>query len=183
MIPVKFNCSNYEVCNRKKKLDLSVNLNMFEKNKLRLVSDSINENNFRVEYDNHNFRLLVNDLFATVKKDSESEELYFSITNDNTNTRTNLNNVFSALRQLLFDKNIDQTISVYKWNNIWLSCSAYDLQIGHSYHVNDLHIAIDSIICMEDPFFKTYKLECFMIDSVIFLCTKCDTFPLQGAFN
>ena len=56
MIPVKFNCSNYEVCNRKKKLDLSVNLNMFEKNKLRLVTDSINENNFRVEYHNHNFR-------------------------------------------------------------------------------------------------------------------------------
>ena len=55
MIPVKFNCSNYEVCKRKKKLDLSVNLNMFEKNKLRLVTDSINENNFRVEYDNHNF--------------------------------------------------------------------------------------------------------------------------------
>ena len=122
----------------------------------------------------------MNDLYATVKKDSESEELYFSISNDSSSTRTRLNNVFSELRQLLFDKNVDQAISLYKWNKIWLSASEYDPQLGHSYHVKDLYIAIDSITCFEDPFLKTYRLNCFMIDSSIFLCTKCDTFPLQA---
>ena len=59
MIPVKFNCPNYEVWDRKKDLHLSVNLNVFDKNKLRLVVDSLKESNFKVEYDNHSFRLFV----------------------------------------------------------------------------------------------------------------------------
>ena len=49
MIPVKFNCPNYEFWDRKKDLHLSVNLNMFDKNKLSLVA----------EYDNHSFRSFV----------------------------------------------------------------------------------------------------------------------------
>ena len=142
MIAVKFNCFNYEVCNRKKNLHLSVNLDMFDKNKLSLVTDTFNENNFKVEYDKNSFRLFVNELYATVKKDSDSEELYFSINNDYTSTKTRLNKVFAQLTQLLFDRNVDQAISVYKWNKIWLSASDYDPQLGHSYHVKDLYIAI-----------------------------------------
>ena len=142
MIAVKFNCFNYEVCNRKKNLHLSVNLDMFDKNKLSLVTDTFNENNFKVEYDKNSFRLFVNELYATVKKDSDSEELYFSINNDYTSTKTCLNKVFAQLTQLLFDRNVDQAISVYKWNKIWLSASDYDPQLGHSYHVKDLYIAI-----------------------------------------
>ena len=179
MIASKLNCFNYEVCNRKKDLHLSVNLNMFDETKLKLVTDTFNENNYNIKYDNHSFRLCVNDLYAMVKKDSESEELYLSFSNDNSNTKMLLNNVFSALRKLLVDRDIDETISLYKWNKIWLSATEYDPQLGHSYHLKDLYIAIDSITCSEDPFLKTYALGCFMIDSSIFLCNKCDTFLLQ----
>ena len=79
---VKFVCPYYEVCGRKKDLHLSVYLEMFDKNKLNLLTDSFNESNFKVEYDKQNFRLLVNELYVTVKKDDESEEYYFSISND-----------------------------------------------------------------------------------------------------
>ena len=51
MIPVKFGCPYYEICNRKKDLHLSINLDMFDENKLSLVHDTFNESNFQVEYD------------------------------------------------------------------------------------------------------------------------------------
>ena len=178
MIAFKFNCPYYEVCGRKKNLHLSVDLCLFDKNKIKLVTDDFNESNFKIEYDNNSFRLFVSDLYCTVKKDIESENLYFSINNDYTSNGKRLNEVFSELKELFFDKNIDKAISVYKWNKIWLTASDYDCQLGHSYHVKDLYLAIDSIICFDDPFLKTYKLDCFMIDSSIFLCSKCDTFSL-----
>ena len=180
MIPVKFDCPNYEVLDRKKDLHLSVNLNMFDKNKLSLAVDAFNESNFKVEYDNHSFRLFVKDLYATVKKDNESEEYYFSISNDYSSTRTCLDNTFSEIRELLLDRKKDETISFYKWNKIWLSASEYDPKLGHSYHVTDLYTAVDDITCFEDPFLKTYNLNSFMIDSSILLCTKCDTSSLQA---
>ena len=142
------------------------------------MTDNYNENNFKVEYNNHSLRLFVSDLYCTLKKDSESEQLYFSINNDYAANWKLLNQVFSELKKLLSDKNINKEISVYKWNKIWLTASDYDCQLGHSYHVKDMYIAIDSIVCFNDPFLKTYKLDCFMIDSTIFLCNKCDTFPL-----
>ena len=178
MNAVKFSCPYYEVCDRKKNLHLSVDLSLFDKNKISIVTDNYNENNFKVEYNNHSFRLFVSDLYCTVKKDSESEQLYFSINNDYAANGKLLNQVFSELKKLLSDKNINKEISVYKWNKIWLTASDYDCQLGHSYHVKDMYEAIDSIVCFNDPFLKTYKLDCFMIDSTIFLCNKCDTFPL-----
>ena len=118
MIAVKFNCPYYEVCGRKKNLHLSVDLCLFDKNKIKLVTDDFNESNFKIEYDNNSFRLFVSDLYCTVKKDIESENLYFSINNDYTSNGKRLNEVFSELKELFFDKNIDKAISVYKWNKI-----------------------------------------------------------------
>ena len=178
MNAVKFNCPYYEVCGRKKDLHLSEDICLFDKNKIRLVTDYFNENNFKIEYNNNSFRLFVSDLYCTVKKETESENLYFSINNDHTSNGERLREIFSELKELLLNKNINKEISVYKWNKVWLTASDYDCQIGHSYHVKDLYLAIDSIICLDDPFLKTYKLDCFMIDSSIFLCSKCDTFPL-----
>ena len=163
---------------RKTYICLKTYVCLFDKNKISLVTDDFNENNFKIEYNNNSFHLFVSDLYCTVKKDTESENLYFSINNDHTSNGKRLNEVFSKLKELLLNKNINKKISVYKWNKIWLTASDYDCQIGHSYHVKDLYLAIDSIICFDDPFLKTYKLDCFMIDSSIFLCSKCDTFPL-----
>ena len=163
---------------RKTYICLKTYVCLFDKNKISLVTDDFNENNFKIEYNNNSFHLFVSDLYCTVKKDTESENLYFSINNDHTSNGKRLNEVFSKLKELLLNKNINKEISVYKWNKIWLTASDYDCQIGHSYHVKDLYLAIDSIICFDDPFLKTYKLDCFMIDSSIFLCSKCDTFPL-----
>ena len=116
----------------------------------------------------------------TVKKNEESSEDYFSFNNDHSSERKCLDSVFSALRKELLDRLKDETISFYKWNKIWLGASEYDLKLGHSYHVKDLYIALDDIICLEDPFLKTYKLNSYMIDASIFLCNKCDTFSLQA---
>ena len=180
MAPVKFDCPYYEVLDRKKDLHLSVNLNMFDENKLSLVSDTFNENNFQVKYDGQKFRLCVTELYATVKTDSQLSEDYFSFNNDCTNAKTCLDSVFSPLKNLLIARTKDETISFYKWYKIWLGASEYDLNLRHSYHVQDLYIAFDDIICFEDPFLKTYKLNSHMIDSNIFLCNKCDTFLLQA---
>ena len=87
---------------------------------------------------------------------------------------------FSALRKALLDRLKDETISFYKWDKIWLGASEYDLKLSHSYRVKDLYIALDDIICLEDPFLKTYKLNSYMIDASIFLCNKCNTFSLQA---
>ena len=167
MIPVKFGCPYYEICNRKKDLHLSINLDMFDENKLSLVHDTFNESNFQVEYDKQKFCLFVKELYVTVKTDNESSEDYFSFNNDYSSAKTCLDS-------------INETISFYKWNKIWLGTSEYDLKLGHSYHVKDLYIAIDDITCFEDPFLKTYRLNSCMIDSSIFLCNKYNTFSLQA---
>ena len=76
----------------------------------------------------------MSDLYCTVKKETESEKLYFSINNDHISNGERLREIFSELKELLL-KNINNEISVYKWNKIWLTASDYDCQIGHFYHV------------------------------------------------
>ena len=172
----KFSCPYYEVCGRKKDLHLSENVFSFDENKLKLVTDYLNVDNFEIKYNNSSFRLFIPELYCTVKQDTDSENLYFSINNDYTENGKRLNEVFNVLKKLFHEKKNEEML--YKWNKIWLTASEYDCQIGHSYHVKDLYLALDSIISINVPFLKMYKLDCFMIDSNIFLCSKCDTFSL-----
>ena len=176
MKAVRFKCPYYEVCGRKKDLHLSENVFSFDKNKLKLVPDYLNDDNFNICYNDDNFRLFIPDLYCTVKKDIDSENLYFSINNDFTENSKRLNEVFGVIKDLFNEKSNGELM--YKDCKIWLTASEYDCQIGHSYHVKDLYIALDSVVGTEVPFLKLFKLDCFMIDSSIFLCSKCDTFSL-----
>ena len=72
----------------------------------------------------------------------------------------------------------DEVCGFIDWNRIWLNCVEYDMTNKHSYLFENLYIAVDSLIALYDPFFKSYKLDCEMIDAYVYLCEKCDTFLL-----
>ena len=104
MKAVRFKCPYYEVCGRKKDLHLSENVFSFDKNKLKLVPDYLNDDNFNICYNDDNFRLFIPDLYCTVKKDIDSEKLYSSINNDFTENSKRLNEVFSVIKDLFNEK-------------------------------------------------------------------------------
>ena len=101
MKAVKFSCPYYKVCGRKKDLHLAENVFLFDKNKLKLVTDYLNDDKFEIKYNNSSFRLFIPELYCTVKKDGDSENLYFSINNDYTENSKHLNKVFNVLKKII----------------------------------------------------------------------------------
>ena len=176
---VKFDCPYYEVADLKKDLHLSLNLDSFDESKLSLVPKLLNEETFEVKYDNKKLRLFVKDLYVTVKRDHNNSEAYFTYKYDPSPAKKLLDSVFSSIKKPLIEKVPCDVLSFAKFGKIWLTAAEYDLKIGHSYHVRDLYIAIDNMICCENAFLKTYWLNSVMIDSSVNLCYNCDTFELQ----
>ena len=68
--------------------------------------------------------------------------------------------------------------SFIEWNRIWLGCTEHDLTNKHSYHFENLYLAVDGVISIPDPYFKNYKLGCERIQGNVSLCEKCDNFLL-----
>ena len=178
--PTKFTCYVYEVGRCKKDLHLSIKLEEFDPSKLSLIVDELNEDNFNILYAGQKFRLCEEKLYVKVKTSRAFEQEYLSIKDDRTKAKECLFNVFVAIKKLLKNNTKEQVeqICFVDWGRIWLNCSEYDLTQRHPYHLEDLYIALDDIICYKDPFLKSYKLGCEMIDSFIYLCNKYDTFLL-----
>ena len=178
--PKRFECYIYEVGNCKKDLGLSISLEDFDLSKLSLVANDLNEDNFSIMYDGRKFRLYVDELYAKVKYSRAFEERYLSIKDDRIKAKERLMKVFSAIKELVqinTEEEPDQNCYI-DWNKIWLNCSEYDLAKRHSYHLEKLYLAFDDVVCYKEPFMRSYKLNCEMIDSFIYLCQKCDTYLL-----
>ena len=178
--PKRFECYIYEVGNCKKDLGLSINLEDFYPSRLSLVVNDLNEDNFSILYDGRKFRLYVDELYAKVKHSRAFEQEYLSIKDDRTKAKERLRKVFSAIKELVqinTEEEPDQNCYI-DWNKILLNCSEYDLTNGHSYHLEKLNLAFDNVLCYKEPFMRSYKLSCEMIDSFIYLYQKCDTYLL-----
>ena len=117
-------------------------------------------------------------LYAKVKKSRIFENDYLSLKEDLTNARKCLYKVFDTIKELINNKNQDETCCFVDSNKISLNYTDYDLTFKHSYHFENLYIAIDSVIALYEPYFKTYKINCEIIDGCVYLCEKCDTFLL-----
>ena len=178
--PKRFTCYIYEIGRCKKDLGLSIRLEDFDRSKLSLVVNDLNEDNFSVLYDGRKFRLYVDKLYAKVKHSRTFEQQYLSIKDDHTKAKERLIKVFTAIKELVqlnTEVHPDQMCYI-NWNNIWLNCCEYDLTKPHSYHLEKLYLAFDDVMCFKEPFMISYKLSCEMIDSFIYLCQKCDTYLL-----
>ena len=70
MKATELSCYIYEVGNCKKDLRLSVNLNDFDSSKLSLMVDELNSDNFKVLYSGKKFRLFVEDIWKSERKQS-----------------------------------------------------------------------------------------------------------------
>ena len=174
--PTKFSCYIYEVGKCRKDLHLSINLEEFDPSKLTLTVAKLNEENFKILYDGKKFHLHLENLYAKVKSSRVFEQEYLSIKDDCTKAKKCLYEVFFAIKELIASNINEEICSFIDWNKIWLNCTEYDLTQKHSYHLENLYIALDGVICFRDPYVKSYKLDCEMIDSFIYLCKKCDTF-------
>ena len=168
-------CYIYEIGNCKTELHLSVNLDEFDSSKLSLVEDKLNPDNFKVLYEGKKFRLFIEKLYAKAKTSRMFDHEYLSIKDDCTNTKKRLYEVFFTIKELITGKVADMCGFV-EWNKIWLNCTEYDLVNKHSYHFEKLYLAVDSVVCFQDPYLKNYKLYCEMIHGCVYLCEKCDTF-------
>ena len=177
--PKRFKCYIYEVGNCKKDLGLSINLEDFNPSKLSLVVNDLNEDNFTILYNGRKFRVYIDELYAKVKHSRTYEEQYLSIKNDRAKAKERLMKVFATIKELVKINNKEPEQNCYNdWKKIWLNCSEYDLTKGHSYHLEKIYLAFDNVVCYKDPFMRSYKLNCEMIDSFIYLCQKCNTFLL-----
>ena len=168
-------CYIYEVGKCRKDLHLSVKLDEFDASKLRLVEDELNPEHYKVLYDGKKFCLFVEKLYSKAKTSRVFEHEYLSIKDDCTKAKKCLYEVFFAIKELVTGKVTDMCGFV-EWNKIWLNCTEYDLTDKHSYHLENLYLAIDGVICFQDPYLKNYKLDCEMIHGGVYLCEKCDTF-------
>ena len=99
---------------------------------------------------------------------------YLSIKDECSVTKKMLYAVFFAIKELVTGKVVD-ICSFIEWNKIWLNCTEYDLTNKHSYHLENLYLAVDGVISFADPYLKSYKLDCKMIQGGVYLCEKCDT--------
>ena len=96
---------------------------------------------------------------------------------DLTKSKKCLFEVFFAIKELVTSKVADMC-GFIDWNKIWLNCTEYDLTEKHSYHFEKMYLALDGIICFQDPFLKNYKLDCEMVHGCVYLCEKCHSFLL-----
>ena len=171
MKATELSCYIHEVGNCKKDLHLSVNLNNFDSSKLSLVVDDLNSDNFIILYNGKKFRLFVDRLYAKVKKSRAfNDQYYLSIKDDCSHNKKMLYEVFFAIRELMTSKVVNMC-SFIEWNEIWLNCTEYDLTNKHSYHLENLYLVVDHVICFQDPYLKSYKLTCQMI-KVLFTCVR-----------
>ena len=177
MKPTELTCYIYEVGICKKDLHLSVNLHKFDSSKLSLVVDELNPDKFKVLYSDKKFHLFVEKLYGKVKKSRAFEDTdYLNIKDDCSVSKKMLYEVFFAIKELVTGK-VDMC-SFVEWNRIWLGCTEYDLTNKHSYHFEKMYLAVDSVVCVPDPYFKNYKLGCELVQGNVYLCEKCDTFLL-----
>ena len=177
MKSTELTCYIYEVGICKKGLHLSENLHEFDSSKLSLVADELNPDNFKVLYNGKKFRLFVEKLYAKAKKSRVFENNdCLSIKDDCSVNKKILYEVFFAIKELITGK--VEMCSFIEWNRIWMGCTEYDLTNKHSYHFENLYLAVDSVISIPDPYLKNYKLDCEMIQGNVYLCEKCDTFLL-----
>ena len=170
-------CYIYEVGKNRKDLHLSVKIDEFDPSKLTLLEDELNPENFKLLYDGKKFRLFFENLYGKVKKSREFECEYLSMKDDLTKSKKWSYEVFFAIKELVTSKVADMC-GFIDWNKIWLNCTEYDLTEKHSYHFEKVYLALDGVICFQDPFFKNYKLDCEMVHGCVYLCEKCDTFLL-----
>ena len=185
MKPTELTCDIYEqTLNCKKDLHLSIKLDEFDPSRLALVKDDLNHENYNIFYDGKKFRLFVKKLYAKVKKSRVLENDYLSIKDDQTNTKKKLYDVFSSIKSLVNSKlKEDEMCSFIDWNRIWLNCIEYDMTNKHWYHFENLYIALDSVIALYDPFLKSYKLDCEMIDACVYLCENAIRFCYSLSFS
>ena len=177
MKPTELNFYIYEVGICKKDLELSVNLSEFDRSKFSLEVEDLNPDNFKVMYDGKQFCLFVEKLYGQMKKSRCFEDTdYLSIKNDCSGSKPILYEMFSAIKELIMCK--VEMCTFIEWNKIWIGCSEYDLSNKHSYHFENLYLAVDCVISIPDPYFKNYRLDCQMIKGNVYLCKKCDTFLL-----
>ena len=120
--PTMFSCYIYEVGRCKKDLGLSINLEDFDRSKLSLVMNDLNENNFSILYDGQKFRLYVDKLYAKVKYSTAFEQEYLSVKDDHTKAKESLINVFSAIKELVQANTDPDQMCYINWNSIWLNC-------------------------------------------------------------
>ena len=173
MKPTELTCNIYEeTLNCKNDLLLSIKLDEFDLSRLALVKDDLNNENYNIFYDGKKFRLFVEKLHGKVKTSRVFENDYLSFKNDQTKAKKYLYDIFSSIKSLV-KSNLkeDEMCSFIDWNRIWLTCVEYDMTNKHSYHFENLYIALDSVIALYDPFLKNYKLGCEMIDACV-ICVK-----------
>ena len=166
----RFECYIYEVGNCKKDLSLSINLEDFDRSKLSLVVNDLNEDNFTILYDGRKFRLYVDELYPKIKHSRTFQQEYLTIKDVHAKAKERLMKVFiKELAQINTKEESEQNCYI-NWNKIWLNCTEYDLTKGHSYHLEKIYFAFDYVLCYKDCFMKTYKLNCELIDCFIYLC-------------
>ena len=178
MKATELSCYIYEVGNCKKDLHLSINLNDFDSSKLSLEVDKLNSENFKVLHNGNKFRLFVKKLYGKVKQSRAFEDReYLSIKDDCGVAKKKLYEVFFVIKESISGK-VEGMWSFIEWNKIWLNCTEYDLAKKHSYHFENLYLAVDGVISIPDPYLTGYKFDCEMMQGDVYLCDKCDTFLL-----
>ena len=97
----RFEWYMYEVGNCKKDLSLSINLEDFDRSKLSLVVNDLNEDNYTILYDGRKFRLYVDELYAKVKHSRTFDQEYLTIKDVYVKAKERLMKVFSAIKELV----------------------------------------------------------------------------------
>ena len=179
LVPLSFDI--YELSRGKKDLGLSVDISDFDKSKLSLTPCNVNPNNYNVLYDGKKYRLFVKVMNGKLKRSvCLEDEIYLSVKDDCISNRLKLNEMFSTVKAKLNDELSQEKKDIvsFEWNKIWMICSDYDLTEKHVYHFENVYLAIDEIILLEDPWLPIYKLNCVMIGGSVVMCRNCDTFLL-----
>ena len=171
LTPLKF--SNYEKYGHHKKLaENSVYLSYFDKNKLSIKRNQLNEANYDILYDDEPFRIALKSLSGVVKESKYFDDEKNIKVIRNPFSSKQLCSVFHAIKELVRN---DQG-----QNNCWfLDCykviidSDTELLSRCLYYFKDAITAFDQVIQRDnDSWAKDYRIICNLIESKVKL-VKC----------
>ena len=173
---LKLNSYVYQIGLCKEDLHSCINLSDFDRTRISLKENDVNPNNFNVLYDGQKFRLFVKKMFGRVKKSRCFEDTDYLNFKYDCSVRDVLYEVFNTIKEQVIAR--VKSCSFIEWKKLWLGCFEYDLTEKHLYTFEDICIAADSVVLIDDQNFKNYRYDIEMIKGNVRLCPKCDTFLL-----
>ena len=169
LVPLNF--ATYEMCGDFKQLELGVQLTQFDSNKLSVVKDKENPNNFDVLYYGRKFCLFLKAFPGIVKRSTYfAREKHLKI-KDRCQSKVLWKvfwNISDRVMQLVEKE--EKFCWFLEWYRIWLNFCDRRLAQIRIYYFEEASVAIDKVVMIEESqYSKEFRLIAEMIDAHVIL--------------